>query len=53
MCWHTIYIRIWNLQKNGIRYASLDELYHSDIISLHCPLTKETEYLINEDSIAK
>ncbi len=41
-------------EKNGIRYASLDELYqNSDIISLHCPLTKETEYLINEDSIAK
>ena len=40
--------------ENGIRYASLDELYqNSDIISLHCPLTKETEYLINEDSIAK
>ncbi|MFA7226855.1 MAG: NAD(P)-dependent oxidoreductase, partial [Dysgonamonadaceae bacterium] len=41
-------------EKNGIRYASLDELYqNSDIISLHCPLTKETEYLINEGSIAK
>jgi D-lactate dehydrogenase len=41
-------------EKNCIRYASLDELYqNSDIISLHCPLTKETEYLINEDSIAK
>ena len=41
-------------EKNGIRYASLDELYRdSDIISLHCPLTKETEYLINKDSIDK
>ncbi|HQG68250.1 MAG TPA: NAD(P)-dependent oxidoreductase, partial [Paludibacteraceae bacterium] len=25
----------------------------SDVISLHCPLTKETEYLINEKSIHK
>ncbi len=41
-------------EKNDIRYASLDELYRdSDIISLHCPLTKETEYLINKDSIDK
>lgn len=41
-------------EKNGIRYTSLDELYRdADIISLHCPLTKETEYLINKDSIDK
>lgn len=39
---------------NGIRYVSLDELYaQSDIISLHCPLTSETEYLINKYSIAR
>ena len=25
----------------------------SDIISLHCPLTKETHHMINKDSIAK
>ncbi len=38
----------------GIRYVSLNEIYHnSDIISLHCPLTKDTEYIINEQSIAK
>ena len=41
-------------EKNDIQYTSLDELYrNSDIISLHCPLTKETEYLINKDSIDK
>ena len=41
-------------EKNDIQYTSLDELYrNSDIISLHCPLTKETEYLINKDSINK
>lgn len=38
----------------GFRYVSLDELYkESDVITLHCPLTKETMYMINEDSIAK
>lgn len=35
-------------------YTSLDELYHSsDIISLHCPLTDTTKYLINDYSISK
>lgn len=38
----------------GYTYVSLDEIYaKSDIITLHCPLTKETEHLINENSIAK
>lgn len=41
-------------EKENIKYVSLDELYaQSDVITLHCPLTKETEYLINEDSISK
>lgn len=36
-----------------VEYVSLEELYQkSDIISLHCPLTKETEYIINKESIA-
>lgn len=35
-------------------YVSLDGLFErSDIISLHCPLTKENRYLINRDTIAK
>ena len=38
----------------GFEYVSLDELYaKSDIISLHCPLTPETENIINEESIKK
>jgi D-lactate dehydrogenase len=37
-----------------INYVSLDQLYeNSDIISLHCPLTKDTEYIINDESISK
>ena len=36
----------------GFEYASLNELYiKSDIISLHCPLTKDTYHLINDQSI--
>ncbi|MFT4071551.1 MAG: 2-hydroxyacid dehydrogenase [Dysgonamonadaceae bacterium] len=38
----------------GFTYKSLDEIYaEADIISLHCPLTKETEYLICDKSIEK
>lgn len=37
-----------------VEYVSLDELIRkSDVISLHCPLTPETEYLINKETIAK
>ena len=36
------------------KYVELNELFsRSDIISLNCPLTKETEYLINKESIKK
>jgi glycerate dehydrogenase len=38
----------------GIEYVSLDVLFkQSDIISLHCPLTPETESIINKSSIDK
>ena len=41
-------------EKYEIEYCGLDYLYaNADIISLHCPLTKDTEYIINETSIAK
>lgn len=40
--------------ENNVTYTTLDELYkNSDIISLHCPLTEETKYIINENSIRK
>ncbi len=38
----------------GLTYVSLEELFsRSDILSLHCPLTEETNHLINADSIAR
>ncbi|HBG61596.1 MAG: hydroxyacid dehydrogenase [Omnitrophica WOR_2 bacterium GWF2_38_59] len=41
-------------KERGFKYVTLEELYNeSDVISLHCPLSKETYHLINEDSIKK
>ncbi len=41
-------------KEYGVKMVTLDELYEgSDIISLHCPLTEETKFLINSDSITK
>lgn len=41
-------------ESTAVKYVSLDELYaNSDIITLHCPLTKETEYIISNESISK
>lgn len=38
----------------GCTFTDLDTIFaQSDVISLNCPLTKETEYLINEQNIAK
>ncbi len=37
---------------SGINYVSREELFRqSDIISLHCPLTEDTRYIINEGSL--
>ena len=42
-------------EKNGpIKYVSLNELIKkSDIITLHCPLTKKTEHMIDKKAIDK
>ncbi|MFA5448267.1 MAG: 2-hydroxyacid dehydrogenase [Sphaerochaeta sp.] len=38
----------------NVEYCSFEELCtHSDIISLHCPLTEESLHLIDRDSIAR
>ena len=37
----------------GVRFVEKDKLFkRSDIISLHCPLTRETRYMIDEAAIA-
>lgn len=42
------------VKDSDIPYADLDTLFaKSDIISLHCPLTRESHHLINKDSIAR
>ncbi len=42
------------LMNNGVEYVELDKLFKSsDIISLHCPLTPENHYMINQETIAK
>jgi glycerate dehydrogenase len=36
-----------------IRFASLDELFsESDVITLHCPMTKDTEGIIRKENIS-
>lgn len=40
--------------NSELTYVTLQELFESaDIISLHCPLTEETNHLINTESIAQ
>lgn len=40
------------VEMENVQYVDLPELYaKSDVISLHCPLTEETRYLINKESI--
>ena len=53
-------ILVYDLQKNPAlehdrcRYVELDELLQTaDVITLHCPLTKDTEGIINKNTIAK
>ncbi len=41
------------LKDTVLSYYPLDEVFQmSDIISLHCPLTPETNHLINKDSLS-
>ena len=40
------------LKNSGVEYVGLEKLLSgSDIISLHCPLTPETAYLINKQTL--
>lgn len=41
-------------ESTDIHYVDLETLFRkSDIISLHCPLTRETRHMINKDSISQ
>ena len=41
-----------DLKVSGVKYQPIKEVISkSDIISLHCPLNKETKHLINKDSL--
>ena len=41
-------------EYENITHVSLEEIFkQSDIISLHCPLTPQTEKMINKDSLAQ
>lgn len=49
---HVIAYDPYPVTDENIKYVSLEELFQvSDIISLHCPLTKETHHIINKDTI--
>lgn len=40
-------------ELEGVKYVDADELFkNSDIISLHCPLTRETRYIIDDNAIS-
>ena len=41
-------------QYDGIEQVSMEEIFErSDVISIHCPHTKETENLLNREAVAK
>ncbi|MGI4845691.1 MAG: 2-hydroxyacid dehydrogenase [Janthinobacterium lividum] len=41
-------------EDTGGRYVAVDELLaHSDAVSLHCPLTEATRYIINAGNLAR
>ncbi len=59
-CCHGIGMKVlaYDMQKNPdlpfVEYVSLQELFsQSDLISLHCPLTKDTYHMINLEAIEK
>ncbi len=51
VCSRTVYQKYEN---DNLKFVDIDYLYkNSDIISLHCPLFKSTEKLIDQDAIEK
>ena len=45
---------LYPIKDSDIHYVPLDELLAtSDVISLHCPLTEQTRYILSADAFAK
>lgn len=45
---------LYPVEMAGVTYTDLDEIYkRSDILSLHCPLTKESHHMIDGAAIGK
>ncbi|MGN0665156.1 MAG: 2-hydroxyacid dehydrogenase [Huintestinicola sp.] len=39
-------------RSRGIEYVEKEDIFRrSDVISLHCPLTKDTKYIVSDDSL--
>lgn len=50
---HTAHPEKYTSEDERIEFTSLENVFAaSDIVTLHCPMTKETEKLINRDTIA-
>ena len=50
---HTAHPEKYDKESQDISFVSLDEIWKkSDVITLHCPMTKDTEKIISEDSIS-
>lgn len=51
---HIIAYDLYPAKDSDITYVDLDTLFkESDIISLHCPLTEQTKYILSEEAFSK
>lgn len=49
---HVLAYDLYPNEKLGVEYVEPDELFaRSDVISMHCPLTEDTKYIINSKSL--